>query len=90
MKVRPCFNQPHLFESTKPADHEQAKRFCARCDDIDWCRGELAKAQAFCTTEPSTRPSGTWAGELIGTVTPEQRARQAESNRRWKEKKEKQ
>ena len=64
-RVRPCFGQIQLFESTKPADHARAREFCLRCPDIDWCDGELQRTLAD-TYGTDGGPRGTWAGRLIG------------------------
>lgn len=54
-----CIGQHALFESTEYADHVQARRICADCPVIDWCRTQIPPSSGY--------PQGTWAGRLYGT-----------------------
>lgn len=64
----PCASNPRLFASTDPDAHAEAKLICARCDRIEWCKGELKKAREAAGQD--LRPEGTWAGLLIGRRSP--------------------
>ena len=61
----PCTGRADLFGSLDKADHYIARRICADCPVIDWCRGELRKAQKMTTRWKDGAPEGTWAGVLI-------------------------
>lgn len=82
-RVRPCWGQAALFDSTRPADHARAKEFCLRCPVIDWCEGELQKARSL-PHGHATR--GTWAGRLIADPG-DRKAKRSEIQRRSREKK---
>jgi hypothetical protein len=59
---RRCLGNEPLMLSTHPADHSQAKKFCADCPAATWCRRETDEALAH----PSygLGVEGTWAGVL--------------------------
>lgn len=58
-----CIGQHDLFDSTDPADHEQAARLCAACPIAAACAQALAEAIA--STKAAGHPEGTWAGRLV-------------------------
>lgn len=73
MNLPPCTANPRLFSSVKPEHHERAKAICATCPRIDWCRGELKKAQEAATGDRTVAPEGTWAGRLLDPGAPRKR-----------------
>lgn len=57
-----------LFDSTDEADHNEAAKICASCEDFTSgaCKKALDAAFAAATTSDNSGPEGTWAGLLVG------------------------
>lgn len=60
----PCAGQWELFDSTDLADHMEAAQLCDGCPMRRQCSQIFEDLMAYC--HPRARPSGTWAGQLIG------------------------
>lgn len=64
--VPPCAGKWDLFDSTDLADHEEAVQLCAACPMKLECRIMLETARAV--ADSGGRPTGTWAGTLVGSA----------------------
>jgi len=72
-----CRGRPWLFESVDEADHREAAAICRQCPVIAACRAELKRVAALAATITAQGggPTGTWAGQLVGSKTGPRRRR---------------
>ena len=84
MMARPCVGRHRLFDSTALTDHQEAAALCATCSDLDWCRDRLA--EAIEAGKAGGTPQGTWAGQLVGAPSEEERAHRLAIKKRSREK----
>lgn len=61
----PCVGKWELFDSTHPADHNEARQYCLACPLLEKCRADLRTATSSAYSV-AYGPCGTWAGELVG------------------------
>lgn len=71
--IPPCAGKWDLFDSTELGDHAQAAQLCATCPMTTECRSILEQSRYVSAT--GGRPSGTWAGTLVGGDREAQAAR---------------
>lgn len=77
----PCVGKWVLFDSVFIEDHEQAAALCAECPMVAECKTLLNQARTASHT--GGRPSGTWAGQLIGGDAETRAKRVAEEDARF-------
>ena len=70
---------PLIFESTHPADHEEAKTICNRCEVTTECHQLAQTLRTTAPLGPLHSIQGTWAGVLYSAKKKVGRPRKVET-----------